>query len=77
LPSEVNILTYPAETSVMSGNSAERMFSVRDERRCGIERRHFDYTLYIPERREGGDRRSPENDAIIPAPREAQAEDCR
>ena len=28
------------------------------DRRTGIERRHFTYTLHIPERRAGGDRRA-------------------
>lgn len=40
------------------------------ERRFGGERRHFEYTLYIPERREGGDRRaavgSPDNPVPCP-----------
>ena len=27
------------------------------ERRCGVQRREFHYSLYIPERRDGNDRR--------------------
>jgi hypothetical protein len=29
-------------------------------RRSGVERRKFSYTLHLPERRTGGDRREPE-----------------
>jgi hypothetical protein len=35
------------------------------ERRSGLERRKFSYTLYIPERRNGQDRRDC-NDCCIP-----------
>ena len=33
------------------------MKKVEYERRCGVQRREFHYSLYIPERRDGNDRR--------------------
>ena len=35
------------------------------ERRCGVQRREFHYSLYIPERRDGNDRRIDNNEKIV------------
>ena len=37
------------------------MTEFKTNRRCGVERREFQYTLHIPERRSGFDRRCAKN----------------
>ncbi len=37
------------------------MTKYKTDRRSGVERRQFDYTTYIPERRSGKDRRIAKN----------------
>ena len=37
------------------------MTEFKTDRRCGVERRQYQYTLYIPERRSGFDRRCAKN----------------
>lgn len=39
----------------------EKMTEFKTDRRCGVERRQYQYTLYIPERRSGFDRRCAKN----------------
>ena len=41
------------------------MTEFKTDRRCGVERRQYQYTLYIPERRSGFDRRCAKNGKII------------
>jgi hypothetical protein len=41
------------------------MTEFKTNRRCGVERREFQYTLHIPERRSGFDRRCTKNGKII------------
>ncbi len=47
----------------MSKKREPQMLSSTDngDRRSGVERRKFSYTLHLPERRNGGDRRAFEN----------------
>ena len=37
------------------------MTEFKTDRRCGVERRQYQYTLHIPERRSGFDRRCAKN----------------
>ena len=37
------------------------MTEFKTDRRCGVERREFQYTLHIPDRRSGLDRRCAKN----------------
>ena len=39
----------------------EKMTEFKTDRRCGVERRQYQYTLHIPERRSGFDRRCAKN----------------
>ena len=41
------------------------MTEFKTDRRCGVERRQYQYTLYIPERRSGFDRRCAKSGKII------------
>lgn len=48
-------------------NDPETQVTLRkDDRRTGIDRRHFSYSLYIPERRTGKNRRSGEDRRKLP-----------
>ena len=38
-----------------------KMTEFKTDRRCGVERRQYQYTLHIPERRSGFDRRCAKN----------------
>ena len=42
------------------------MTKYKTDRRSGVERRKFDYTTYIPERRSGKDRRIAKNGKEVP-----------
>ena len=44
-------------TGAGDGKNIREVFQGDDERRLGIERRYFSYTVYIPERRSGCERR--------------------
>jgi hypothetical protein len=44
----------------MKKNTQKNQQSAADERRYGVERRMFAYTVYIPERRRGRERRTPD-----------------
>lgn len=44
----------------MKKNTQKDQQPAADERRYGVERRMFAYTLYIPERRRGRERRTPD-----------------
>ena len=41
------------------------MTEFKTDRRYGVERRHYQYTLHIPERRSGFDRRCAKNEKKI------------